>query len=306
MIKPNKYDALFDTMSDFYINGGPELVGHLTNLLRLFISHGTIPNFILICTLVPLVKDNLGDPTSSDNYRAIAGGCILLKIIDLVILLLEGGKLVCDPLQFGYQANSSTTMCFWTVTSIIDYFNRGWRPVYSCAMDMSKAFDMVEWGELFVTLRNRNIHPLYLRLLLAMYRNQQCDVKWAGKLSFRFRVSNGVRQGAVSSALLFSVYIDELFVLLRRAGFGCHINGLFLGCFGYADDLFLLSGSRSGLQAMINICQDFSERKNLQFSTNVNPEKSKTKCLVFSKHTKDRQNVLPILLNGNPLPGSAR
>ena len=73
-----------------------------------------------------------------------------MKLVDLVILLLEGERLSCDTLQFGYQANSSTTMCTWTVTSIIDHYNRNGRPVYGCAMDMSKAFDMVEWGKLFV------------------------------------------------------------------------------------------------------------------------------------------------------------
>ena len=204
-----------------------------------------------------------------------------MKLIDVVILLLEGDKLGCDPLQYGYQANSSTTMCSWSVTSIIDLYNRNGRPVYGCVMDMSKAFDMIEWGQ----LRERKVHPIYLRLLMFIYRNQQCDIKWAGKFSYQFAVSNGVRQGAVSSAILFSVYIDELFVLLREAGHGCHLNGLFMGCFGYADDLFLLSASRSGLQAMVNICHDFASSRNLQFSTNLNLYKSKTKCLIFSKQT---------------------
>ena len=302
LMKPNKCDAIFDVMSDFFINGPPQLATHLASLVKLFLSHGAIPSSILVCTLLPLVKDNLGDITSSDNYRAIAGGCLLLKLVDLVILLLEGDRLSCDSLQFGYQANASTTMCTWTVTSIIDYYNRNGRPVYGCAMDMSKAFDMVEWGQLFVKLRDRGVNPIYLRLIISIYRNQQCNVKWAGKYSSGFSVSNGVRQGAVSSAILFSVYIDELFVILRNAGFGCHINGLFLGCFGYADDIFLISGSRSGLQAMVNICQEFASSKNLKFSTHEDPEKSKTKCLVFSKKAKERNNVLPIKLNGDPLP----
>ena len=193
-------------------------------------------------------------------------------------------------------------MCTWTVTAVIDYYNRNGKPVYGCAMDMSKAFDMVEWGELFVTLKCRGVDAIYLRLLLYIYQNQQCDVKWAGKYSHRFSVSNGVRQGAVSSAILFSIYINELFVILRKAEFGCQINGVFLGCFGYADDLFLVSASRTGLQAMVNLCQEFAASKNLKFSTHVNPDKSKTKCLVFSKKAKDRENVLPVLLNGDPLP----
>ena len=57
---------------------------------------------MLLCTLLPLVKDNLGDITASDNYRAIAGGSLLLKLLDIVVLQLEGNKLDFDPMQFAY------------------------------------------------------------------------------------------------------------------------------------------------------------------------------------------------------------
>ena len=66
----------------------------------MYLAHGSVPFIILLCTLLPLVKDNLGDSTSSDNYRAIAGGCLLLKLIDLVVLMLEGDKLSFDEMQF--------------------------------------------------------------------------------------------------------------------------------------------------------------------------------------------------------------
>ena len=92
LMKAKKSDSVFNISSDFYLNGQPELTSHLTRLLRLFFSHGHIPETILICTLLPLVKDKLGDITASSNYHAIAGGCLLLKLIDLVILQLEGDK----------------------------------------------------------------------------------------------------------------------------------------------------------------------------------------------------------------------
>ena len=34
----------------------------------------------------------------------------------------------------------------------------------------------------------------------------------------------------------------------------------------------------------------------------IDPEKSRTKCIVFSKKKKDLRNIGPILLNGDPLP----
>ena len=123
------------------------------------------------------------------------------------MLQLEGDKLGFDQMQFAYQAKASTTMCSWTVTSVVDLFNRNGSDVYGAAMDMSKAFDLVEWGELFLTLVEREVEPIFLRLILFIYMNQMCDVKWGDRYSTRFSVSNGVRQGAISSAILFAVYI---------------------------------------------------------------------------------------------------
>ena len=148
-MKCNKHDALFTIASDCLVNGPPELVTHLASLIKLYLSHGSIPNFLLLCTLMPLVKDNLADITTSDNYRAIAGGSLLLKLLDTVVLMLEGDKLGFDQMQFAYQAKSSTTMCSWTATAVIEHFNRNGSAVYGAAMDMSKAFDLVEWGDLF-------------------------------------------------------------------------------------------------------------------------------------------------------------
>ena len=134
---------MFNIQSDCIINGPPALVTHLTQLLRSFLIHGSVPHFILVCTLLPLVKDNLGDITLSENYRAIASGSLLLKLLDIVLLLLEGDRLHCDDLQFGFQEKSSTTMCSWMVTAVVDHYTRKNQPVYGCDMDLSKAFDMV-------------------------------------------------------------------------------------------------------------------------------------------------------------------
>ena len=119
----------------------------------------------------------------------------------------------------------------------------------------------------------REVEPIFLRVMLYIYMNQECDVKWGDKNSQRFRVSNGVRQGAVSSAILFAVYIDQILEILRKSGFGCHIHGIFFGALIYADDIMLLSATRTGLQAMIDACSEFAGSRNLKFGTNIDPEK---------------------------------
>ena len=84
-------------------------------------------------------------------------------------------------------------------------------------MDMSKAFDMVEWVSLFDRLIEKKVNFIILRLMLYIYENQSCSVKWSGETSSQFNVSNGVRQGAISSAILFAIYIDELLDILKAS-----------------------------------------------------------------------------------------
>ena len=240
-MKAGKSDGLYDFTSDCLINGPPSLLKHLTNIIRTFVIHGKVPLYLLICTLVPIVKDNLGDLASSENYRAIAIGSLLLKLLDWVVLLLEGDKLSVDQLQYGYQALTSTTMCTWSVNAVVEHYNSQGRVVYGAAMDCSKAFDMVRWTELFTELHKKGVSPVFLRLLLFIYIYQYCDVRWNGSFSHRFPVTNGVRQGAVSSPLFFSIYVDRLIKMLRVSGIGCSIGGIYAGIIVYADDIFLLS-----------------------------------------------------------------
>ena len=182
--------------------------------------------------------------------------------------------------------------CVYVVSNI--------KAVYGCVIDLSKAFDLVEWTQLFKILIEKKVAPIFLRIMLFVYRNQYCEVRWGTMKSDRFLVHNGVRQGAVSSPILFSIYIDGLIKELRDSGLGCKIERFYYGCLGYADDLLLLSASRSGLQSMVKICEKFAKLKGLKFSTSEDPAKSKTKCIIFTKgKTPEAENIR---LNGDPLP----
>ena len=123
-LKSNKSDALFDFNSDCLINATDKLIQDIIVLFRWILRTGVIPNFLLLCTLVPIVKDNLADITSSENYRAIAIGSLILKWFDWLILILERNKLTTDELQFGFQAKSSTCMGSWAVSAVIDHYNK--------------------------------------------------------------------------------------------------------------------------------------------------------------------------------------
>ena len=65
-----------------------------------------------------------------------------------------------------------------------------------------------------------------------MYSNHLCYAKWGDAASDNFGISNDVKQGGVIPPLLFSLYIDELFLLFKESGMGCHVGLAYASAFG--------------------------------------------------------------------------
>ena len=159
-------------------------------------------------------------------------------------------------------------------------------------MDASKAFDRVCYRELFNILLDKKVCPRIVQLLCYMYLNQAYCVKWNNKHSTNFSVSNGVKQGAVISPILFTAYMDKLFKQLKRNGIGCHVGPVYAGAFEYADDVALVAPSLYSLKCMIATCEEFAKKHQIIF----NPTKSKLLCFNASNAVTPH-----IKLNGQPV-----
>jgi hypothetical protein len=298
-IKDDKTDPIFTFSSDCIKNGTDLLFSSLSLVIKSFLIHGHVTVFLLLATLVPIIKDKLGSINSSKNYRSIAISSLVLKLIDWIILILFGDALALDDLQFAYQPGSSTTMCTWAVVETVSYFLRNGTEVFGCLMDMTKAFDLVKHSLLFRKLIKAGLSLIFVRMLLFIYVMQSANVKWNGEVSAMFSLANGVRQGGVISAILYCFYVNDLFRILRQRSAGCWVNGYFHGIFGYSDDNFLLAPSLAALQDMLRTCEEYAQSHNLKFSTDPKPSKCKTKCIAFLHKQRD----LPQLkLCGTSLP----
>ena len=280
-LNKSKNDVAFSFKSDAFINSAEILSKPLAELFKSYLSHGYVPEICLSCTLIPLVKDNKKSKAHSSNYRLIAISSLILKLMDLLIIELFNIDLQVSTLQFGFITNSSTSLCSWTLKETINYFVNKGSTVYLCLLDMTKAFDNVKLHLLFNKVRER-IPSIFVRFLIFSYVNQNCVVKWGESKSTSFTIGNGVRQGAVLSPILFNIYMNDVFKVLKESGIGCKIDNFYHGLIGYADDFALLCPSRQGLQQMTNLVEKFCTEHGITISINENLLKSKTKCISFN------------------------
>ena len=250
-------------------------------MIRSLILHRTVTKCLFACAFLPLFKPRK-DPVKTDSYRAIAGSSLILKQIDNVILLLWGELLGSDSLQFGFKAKVSTTQCTWLVSEVCSHYLRSGIPVITTLLDCSKAFDKCQFVPLFQKLIDRGVPKIVVRMLIFIYTEQEAWVKWGSERLETFRISNGTRQGSVLSPALFAVYLDDLILELQQLGLGCHMFGLWTGAFGFAVDLLLMAPSRDAMAAMLKVCEQYADRLNLFFSTDVDPSKSKSKCIFMT------------------------
>ena len=177
---------------------------------------------------VPVPKDKRGSKSDSNNYRAIAISSILGKLFDSIIIKEQHSSLITDDLQFGFKENSSTIICTHLLIETIEYYNSNNTDCFMLLLDASKAFDRIEYVRLFTLLCLRNMCSLVLRLIMNMYISQRMQVRFGTAMSSHFSISNGVKQGGVLSLILFTIYIDNLIIQLRKFNIGCKIGNSFL------------------------------------------------------------------------------
>jgi len=60
----------------------------------------------------------------SDNYRVIALGSILGKVLDDLILFKYHDVFSTSDMQFGFKKSHKTTQCIFAVNEIVQYYQK--------------------------------------------------------------------------------------------------------------------------------------------------------------------------------------
>ena len=97
-LKNHKNDAVYDWRSDALKVGADSLADPICDLLRALLIHGHVPKIFLMCSLVPIVKDNNESKLTSSNYRLIAISSLILKLFLILITVALYSSIVAGTL----------------------------------------------------------------------------------------------------------------------------------------------------------------------------------------------------------------
>ena len=98
-----------------------------------------------------------------DNYRGICIGSSLMKVLSTLmnhrLIKLRNRKNLINHEQTGFKANSRTADHIIALKSIVNKYvtDQNGKKIYSCFIDLRKAFDTVWLNGLFHKLEHMNI-----------------------------------------------------------------------------------------------------------------------------------------------------
>ena len=73
-----------------------------------------------------------------------------------------------------------------------------------------------------------SMSAIAVRVIIFVYEEQYAWIRWGKSRSSIFPIVNGTRQGSILSPALFALYVDELFVELRKQCIGCKVARVFI------------------------------------------------------------------------------
>ncbi len=276
---------------------GRSIINHLVTLYNDIVSYEYCPVSFSIGKILPIHKGKGKSKDDPSNYRGITLTSVLSKLFDRLLLnrievWASNSKGFPHQFQFGFRKGAGAETAALTLLESIAYYNERNSPVYCVFLDNEKAFDRIWLNGLFYKLYNFGIKGKLWRLIRTIYSSMQSCVSFGGYTSGTFRVEQGVGQGRVLSAWLFSLYINDLLCSLNTLQRGLCLPwgdtpGILL-----ADDTTLVSASPDGIQCLLNASRDYASRWHLRYNAN------KSVFLLFGNANR---NISPHLYIGTQL-----
>ena len=225
----------------------------------------------------PVIKNKSLGKTESANYRPVMNSSNFLKLFDCCINPFLQNHLVLNNRQFGFRKNTGCPDVLAILKETILKYIAGKSRVYCAMIDISKAFDKIDYDILISKILKTSLPKQIVYMLEFMFKNTYVNTSINKVASEPWRVENGTRQGGINSPILFSFYINDTINAISNMNVGCSLGGIRTNIICYADDVCLLAPTAVALQKLIDVAS--VQLENIRLDVNV----SKCACMVFSK-----------------------
>jgi len=111
-------------------------------------------------------------------------------------------------------------------------------------------------------------------MIAVLHMNNLDRLSWSGAMTNYFTAPNGVKQGAMLSPILYCVYVDDLLLILFKAGVGCFIGLHFCWRTCIRGLPLSIGTTASAIRKLLAICEDYAREYSIFFNA------LKSKCLV--------------------------
>ena len=247
---------------------------HLKLLFNLTLKHGYVPSDFKEGMIILVLKDKIKDNRDIENYRSITMISMLSKIFEMCFYKRMCSKLQTDGMKYGYVKEGGCKKCIFAITNVTNYFLKRKSDLFIVTLDASAAFDKVNVYGLLTKLIDCDISYDIIRVLFSWYGQSRACVLLGVYLSDYFDIGSGIKQGGLTSPVLYNIYVNDLMKKLKVENLRCNICNEQYGTIFYADDVVLLSESVDNIQKMINMCYDYG----FKFGISFNPKKTKWMC----------------------------
>ncbi|XP_062085599.1 uncharacterized protein LOC133791697 [Humulus lupulus] len=273
----------------------------IVNMVKDFFVSGTLPTGLNDTNLV-LIPKKKNFSTMSD-LRPIALCNVLYKVISKVLANRMRGLIdqIISDTQSAFipgRLISDNVMVAFEVMHYLKRKRKGKKGFMALKLDMSKAYDRVEWGYLRAVMVRMGFHEKWIDLVMTCVTSVRYKIIHGGHVMGPICPSRGIRQGDPLSTYLFIICAEGLSSLIQkfeatRVLQGCRVaqHAPSITHMFFADDSYLFcQATRGAAESVLTLLHLFETASGQK----VNTSKS---SIFFSPNTdtSSRTQICSIL-----------
>lgn len=239
-----------------------------------FFTKGFLPKGLNTTILALIPKKDIAKEMK--DYRPISCCNVIYKVISKILAnrlksLLP--KFIATN-QSAYVKDRLLMENVLLATEVVkDYHKETISPRCAMKIDMSKAFDSVQWDFLLNVFEAMNFPEKFIHWINLCISTASFSVQVNGELAGFFQSGRGLRQGCSLSPYLFIICMNVLSKLLdkaaaeRRIGYHPKCKQIRLTHLCFADDLMVfVDGQKKSVEGILQIFNEFATLSGLKIS----------------------------------------